>query len=814
MKINTKNKFVLLIVDALIILICITGIYSLRLKAFLPFKFNRENSFLIIKKVNDSEKNISIGDTLISVDNFVFKTWEECELYTDTKNIGEIVSVKILNKAKPVLHKTKLVNYYSAAAIAVISFVGLLFVFLAVLVELKSEEKSARLFHFASIGLVAIITLTKGNFFALPPFLSFLNHFIYLFAFTVTPVIFLHFTVVFTKSESEFLIKLVRIFYSTAMFLTLWLFFLYYRAMESLALSAISNYVTTYSFVFRPFLLVTVLITMGLFFRAYKQTRDLIQRRKLNWLLLGFLIGPAVFVLFWVLPMIISGNSLLGEAPMHILLTAVPITFSIAIVKYRLLDINLLLERSVVYTIVFIGIIASYILIFTALTFLVKGVENIVPAVAAAIIISLFLNPIKNKAQQFVDRKFFRIEYDFREEQKKYLNDIKNSDDVQTIVQKVIEHTDKLIPLENLGFFLARGKNKIQLVAQKYSGKFKVKAIELERDLFRKLPPVFSLAGGKTEPGLEITELKIPAFESIGAALVFPLKLSDQKLLGVFVLGRKKSGLPFNKEDVDLLNSVVTAVSITIERIQLQRKLIREKMEAEKLEELNRVRSFFVSTVSHELKTPLTSIQMFTEMILNNPNLKREKIYDYLKIVKGETERLKKLINNILNFTQIEKGIKTYEKQKLEFNSAIEKIVERMRYQFVMSDIKLSVKQNRKPLYVFADPDALEEALTNLLSNAIKYSPKGSSVEVSVFNDKGFACVSVKDRGKGVPENELEKIFRPFYRIRKSSDKSEGTGLGLAIVKHIVKAHNGRIKAESKPGSGCTFTIYFPLEEQ
>ncbi len=816
MKIKTQNRLLLLGADAVIILICIAGVYALRLKPFFPFKVSSEHSNLIVTELTNPQQGaggLAIGDTILSVDGYEFRNWEEAELYMDTKQIGSRITVEILKNGAPIYLTTKLGRYYSDFAIFVISIVSLLFIFLALFVELKSEDKSARLFHWTAMGLVAVISLTRGAYFALPRYLSLFNHFVYLLAFNITPVIFLHFTLVFTATETKFFKNVLKAFYVFATALAFYLFVLYYGTMELKSFEALRSYVIIYTFVFRPFLLISVLTALGLFFSVYRQTQDLIQRRKLNWLLLGFLIGPATFVLLWALPMIVLGRALMGEALMHVLLAAVPITFAIAILKYRLLDINLLLNRSFVYTIVLAGVILLYILIFSALTFLIKGVENIVPAMAAAIVISLFLTPIKDKAQRFVDRKFFRIEYDFREEQKKYLNDIKNSADVQSLVQKMVEHTNKLIPVERIGFFAFADNGRMKLLAGKNVSAPNENLILIEKEIpdLRNFAPLASPK--EVEPGLGLESLKAGMLGEARFALVFPLKYSDGKPLGFFALGRKKSGLPFNKDEIDLLNSVATTVEITIERIRLQEKLIREQLEAERLEELNKIKSFFVSTVSHELKTPLTSIQMFTEMILNDEDISGEKIREYLTIINGETERLKKLIGNILNFAKIEKGLQIYNKAKVELNSVVEKVAQSMSYQFEMAKIEINLDPKDEPLIIFADADAIGDAVTNLLSNAIKYSPKNSTVKVRSFERNNFACVSVRDEGAGIAEEQIDKIFEPFYRADEANKMAEGAGLGLAIVKHIVQAHGGRIEVASKLGKGSKFILFFPLEK-
>ncbi|GBD89235.1 alkaline phosphatase synthesis sensor protein PhoR [bacterium BMS3Abin03] len=813
MKSAFKNRAALLIYDAIILLLCISGVYSLVSKPFLPFNVSSENSFLIISEIHQNSSSLSVGDTILTVDGYKFKNWEEAELYTDAKNIGSKVTVEYLKNRQPSFAKAALINYYSTFEIIVISFVALIFIFLALLVVLKSDDKSAVIFHWAGMGLAMIITLTSGNYSALPHSLSLLNHFLYLFAFTLTPVLFIHFTCVFTSSASNVMKKIIIAFYLFAVLLAAYLFLQYYNAMQNNSVNGVQQYVKVYTYLFRPFLLISVLTAIVIFYRAYKRAADLTTKRKLNWLLLGFLIGPTGFILLWVIPLIVLGHSLLTEAVMHILLIAVPLTVTIAIIKYRLLDINLLLKRSVVYTIVISGLVIIYVLVFIGITFLIKGIEFTVPAIISAVIIALFMNPVKNKVQKFVNRKFFRVEYDFREEQKKYLKDISESHNIYTMAEKVVEHTDKLIPVEKIGFFILDESNKIKLIAHKNFEMLANRSIKFHQEELKSNLSLPVAVDDRVEPGLQVEPADQRVFKRWGMVLVFPVKSDNGNVVAFLVLGKKKSELVFNKDDIDLLNTVTTAISITMDRIKLQQDLIFKQLEAERLEELNKVKSFFVSTVSHELKTPLTSIKMFAEMLKDNPDCSTEKAQEYLQIIEGESERLKRLINNVLDFTKIEKGIKIYDKKKIELNSIVSKVLRSMEYQFKMAKISIDTNLNEQSYNIFADKDAVEEAVMNILSNAIKYSKKNTIVTVSTFKKEKYACVKITDNGIGISKSKINKIFEPFYRHESDLIKAEGTGLGLAIVKHIIDAHQGKIEVESKPGKGSSFILLFPMED-
>jgi len=198
-------------------------------------------------------------------------------------------------------------------------------------------------------------------------------------------------------------------------------------------------------------------------------------------------------------------------------------------------------------------------------------------------------------------------------------------------------------------------------------------------------------------------------------------------------------------------------------------------------------------------------------MLMDNPACSNDKAREYLQIIEGETERLKRLIDNVLDFTKIEKNIQTYKKSHVRLNNLVNEVAEAMRYQFEMARISLMVNLEERELEIIADKDAIEQALINLLSNAIRYSEKNTTVEIITGIQNGYVCIKVSDNGIGIDKESIDKIFEPFYRCADDIKKAKGTGLGLSIVKHIVDSHNGKIEVKSKPGKGSEFTLLFPM---
>jgi signal transduction histidine kinase len=230
---------------------------------------------------------------------------------------------------------------------------------------------------------------------------------------------------------------------------------------------------------------------------------------------------------------------------------------------------------------------------------------------------------------------------------------------------------------------------------------------------------------------------------------------------------------------------------------------------------LSELRAQFVASVSHELKTPLTAIRMYTEAMQLEEDLERQVRIQYLDTIAQETGRLSRLVDNILDFARIEQGRKTYRMASVLLADVVEDAARTIAYPMSQSGFRLSMDMDRDMAPISGDRDALEQAVINLLSNAVKYSGEAREIGLKLARDDGDAVITVRDEGIGIPAHEQARIFEQFYRVPSpENDRLPGTGLGLTLVDHIVKAHGGRVTVESQPGRGSLFTIRLPLGRQ
>lgn len=226
---------------------------------------------------------------------------------------------------------------------------------------------------------------------------------------------------------------------------------------------------------------------------------------------------------------------------------------------------------------------------------------------------------------------------------------------------------------------------------------------------------------------------------------------------------------------------------------------------------LEKVRKDFVANVSHELKTPITSIKGFAETLLDGALNDKNTLEHFLSIIYEESVRMQLLIQDLLELSKIEDDSFTLNIKKVPLIDLLEEIILILQGKAVEKKIDLIFDQSVQSLEIDGDPDRLKQVFINLVTNAISYTPEGGKVTISLEEKEPFICVNVKDTGIGIEKDEIPRIFERFYRVDKArSRNSGGTGLGLAIVKHLVEAHKGHISVESELGKGTNFIIKLP----
>ncbi len=237
----------------------------------------------------------------------------------------------------------------------------------------------------------------------------------------------------------------------------------------------------------------------------------------------------------------------------------------------------------------------------------------------------------------------------------------------------------------------------------------------------------------------------------------------------------------------------------------------------EETEHANQMKSEFLAGVAHEMRVPLTPIVGFANMIVNNPGMKKETIGEYAEIIVSQCQKLLRMINELLEVSQLEAGCLQLEKKAYNLNQAVLSVNSEVEFILAEKGMKLELNLCEKPVHCMVDPRSLHSILLNLVENAIKYSKKGKKIIVSTTRQKKRGVVSVKDYGAGISEEDLPYIFDRFRQFRNDYSKrynESGVGLGLNLVAKLVEENDGEIAVRSKVEKGSRFSVKFPLAEE
>jgi signal transduction histidine kinase len=312
-----------------------------------------------------------------------------------------------------------------------------------------------------------------------------------------------------------------------------------------------------------------------------------------------------------------------------------------------------------------------------------------------------------------------------------------------------------------------------------------------------------------------------------------PLKVKD-RIIGSLTVERTQR-YRFTHDDLDLMVTIANQIAIALDNANAYRHIedlnlgleakVRERtgelqrlnkdLEAtnQKLQELDNLKSAFVSVVSHELRTPMTSIKGYLDNMLDGLTGElTEKQSHYLTRVKRNVDRLTRMISDLLDLSRIEAGRIELRPGPVCISELIDDVVESLKSVANETSITVQVKRPERIPTIQADRDKVQQILTNLIHNAIKFSPEGGNIRIEASGcDDGFLQIGVTDTGCGIPPQEIDKVFDKFYRGHSLPSSARGTGLGLFITKNLVEMHGGRIWVISEIGKGSEFFFTLPL---
>ncbi len=814
-----KSKRYILILDGIVLMLGFIGILQIYHKAGLPVQLNLQNEGLIVS-TGTTDKNgmiIPRGTILLSVEEIPLSSFEDLEFVCDGFESGNIVRAKLISANEVYQAEFRLIPFYSTFYLLTVCGLAFIVFCVGIIVLLKKpiDDKAALTFHGMMLAAYGIMTMTWGNYTFPSLFTGTLNRILFSFSYAVVPFFFLWFTFAFPREKTRYMGKIILILSAIPIVLSVGMGITAWHAIYQRSISWFNLYELWFD-ACRIYFAVSVLTGVANFIHTYRRSSEQSEKKRLKWIFFGTLTGPLSFLLFWQIPQLFTSEGLIPEEFILILVAIFPLTYGFSIVRYHIFDINQVFRRSTIYGLSLLAVLGIYIFIVGGASVLAGHLtvaNSVLLSAVSSIVTALLFQPLREKVKSFVDKRFFLVKFNKADAQLEIARRLESVLSIKQASEALMEEIQRNIPVTYCCLYILNTQLPESGTVYTVKGEKEEnpEIIAFAHSLFKggvSARPL--IRNGHVEEVSRIDELNVTGdtLEIIHA--VVPFIANNGKIIAGLMLGEKKSEFIFTVEELELFSFCGNQFASAIERIELEYHLRYEKELSSRLKELNDLKSFFVSSVSHDLKTPLTSIKMFAE-ILQGSGVQEADKQKYLRIIEGESERLTRLINNVLDFARIEKGIKEYTIAECNLTALVRAVMLVMHYQFQMNAFQTEEYYESEDMPVLADKDAVTEAFVNIVCNAIRYSDKTKFLKIAVTRRGKDIKVAFIDKGVGIPENKRGEIFEPYKRLNNPLTKSSGgMGIGLAIVKHIAEVHKGEVESFSNEFGGTTFLFTLP----
>jgi signal transduction histidine kinase len=688
--------------------------------------------------------------------------------------------------------------------------IGLLCMAIGALVFiLRSSSRKARVYYWLSLTFSYSVIINSGFYLAKKGWFSHLPAALFFIFYPLATALLLHFA--FQHTPGRWRIRRIYGFllvYSPSLVFMGLMVTLYILVIVTGSIETYRLYMMALD-ALRIYLMLYVSLAVGHLIHLFKRIFLEEQRAQIKWALYGLVVGLSPLLFLYMLPHVLGLNPLISEELSNVFFLVIPVAFFFSIIKYKLLKIELVINRSLVYGLLSIFTVSIYLFLGQVLqNFAARWVSvnyMVISGVAAFVAASLF-HPARKKIQEFVDKSFYRLSYDYKKSILSFMEQAQKMLKPDHLTDLFLQKIDRTLPLERTGVSVLSKKTTTPRILYRKNWEDSLDGV-LEKKLSGD-SIYFKKSAIRTEEGIDFSQEQLLDENDIEAIL--PLHFQTTNLTGALILGRKKSAERYSREDIELLQTLSRQYTLNLERIQLQEEVFLEKAEKEKLNELNRLKTEFISSVSHEIRTPMSSIQGLTEILTGGRVKDSSKRKELLELIGSECARLSRFLHNILDFGKIETQTKRYSLKDTDICALVEEILQLFEPRLEADGFALQTHFPSRPVFLKIDGDAIKQALTNLIDNAIKYSKAAKEVEILVKNREEEVEIAIKDKGIGISEKEQQKIFKNFYRSAEAVKQfPDGVGLGLKIIKHIMDAHGGSIKITSQPGKGSTFSLIF-----
>jgi signal transduction histidine kinase len=809
------NLALTMVLDVLLLALALFNLPFVHQRAKAPFLVDKIDGHLTVVRISQADACPSLqeGDRLLEWNTHKVATADGVEFLGDLSAIGEKITCKYERRGEYQTGEITLIRYYESPRFAIImTLVGVIIWWMAVFVAFnRLDGTAAYSLHWALIALSLTLLLTQGRVSA-ENILSIVSRLGLLISYLLMAGLFFFFTTIYphNKFGSEKL-KAFVVFSPIVLCIAATAYCFFGVLHSSIA---VESYIRSYD-IYHSMVIFFGVGSIISVLDSYSRAQSAEDRSRLQWILWGMVVGQVPDVLFIVMPQLLLAKDLIPEEYAIAFVLATPFSFAVSFVKYRLFDVEVMINRSIVYSLLTLFIGLMYVLLVLVGTSLIGGEIAFTKYLIVSLVtfvLAWILNPFRLRLQRIVDEALFPARVHYNQTVAHVTDEMRKIISIPGLAQYIVQSSLETIPLGGIAFYLVEDGT---LSCQYAQGNVTTTVqaaipVSLRERLISGYPIALPSTAKSSREEVDVSQTEW--LQNIGFSLCIPLVSESRSLFGMIAVSPRSGNEKFTLEEIELLKAIGTQASEALDRLVLQKKVILEHAERQKVEELSRLKSYFVSSVSHELRTPLTSIRMFAETLRHGKIQNKKKQNEYLDIIDQEAMRLSRLIDNVLDFSRIERGVKEYHFASTDICEVVTTAAKTMKNQFDERGVKFHITLSKSLPKIDADRDALEEAVINLLSNALKYSGGKNKVTLKARQTGKDIAIQVSDHGVGIAKEELNRIFDPFYRVReKQSAHIKGVGLGLSLVKHIIEAHGGSIEVQSILGKGSQFTIHLPV---
>lgn len=819
-----KSVPFLLSVALVFLLIGMWGTIRLSQQPGVGVVFEASEQGLRVKEITGKGKAkqtaFTVGDLLLEVDGNPVRDKVDLDFHIQHRKIGEFIRLTLRRDAKTLNTSIPLTRQYGWFFLVVNFLAGLLAWVMGVSVFVKKPEgQVVRLYLFCSLTLSLALLVPRAGYPFGPEEISFILPSFQIIAYTFLPVLFFHFSLIFPRGEVSPQRKpLVYSGYLPSLAIIALMQIFYWESVSGNSLSSFHNFNTMF-LIFRVFLVMYVLLGLSMLYRTYKRTEFIGERKKIRWIFWGIAVGTFPFIFLHTLPDILFGRSLIPEVIKSLFVLLIPISFAFSILKYRAMNVDVVINRSLVYTLLTGFLVGIYLLVaglLGSILYRLTGYEGSLFPILATLAAAVLFTPAKNRIRVLVDKTFYRVRYDYRKAVQEFTQKVDSAFTEKELVHVLLKRIEALLAVDkSLMLFGSDRRPDLEFVACSGFSPGELDWLKKEQ----KNLPLDLLADGETRGAAGSTAYEEfpllpenPVLKRFGIVLSFPM-IHKGELIGLLLLGRKKSEARYSAEDVELVSLMVQEVARALQNIRMRQRVVAGQIEKEKLQELSRLKTEFISNVSHDLRTPLTAIRFSADNmqkgVYGDVSAENRK---NLQMIRDNALHVSRTIDNLLTLCMSESGKLVLNKEKLPLAMVIDEALGMVKALAEKKSIHL-VREEMQDMFALADKHSLLEIFLNLLDNAIKYTDQGGEVSVSVAKaeDQDFIEISVTDNGAGIPDEHLERIFERFQTVEPAGITTEkGTGIGLDIVRNLVLLHGGQVMVESPisgTGRGTRFSF-------